>query len=420
MTGGVTLGDCLDVARTLPDAMVDLVYLDPPFFTQRTHRQTTRDGEREFAFEDRWDSINHYAGFLRARLLEFHRLLRSSGSLFFHCDRNASHIARALLDEVFGSAMFRSEIIWHYRRWSYSQRNLLPAHQTIFFYSKSDDYKFKTTYVEYSPSTNVDQLLQKRRRGLHGKSEYARDDSGEVIAAGAKNGVPLGDVWDIPYLNPKAAERVGYPTQKPLLLLDRIIELCTSPGDSVLDPFCGSGTTLVSAERLGRVATGIDIAADAVEMTRRRLASPVRTESALLEAGRESYASADKEALGLLAGLDYVPVHRNKGFDAILKQLFNGQVVPVRVQRAGESIGDAVRALVAAGRSKRAERMILVVTHEGGEFPFGRQWPPEIVLVEATALRIHAALENADRASQGPLGGDAVVAKSNGTDLAGQ
>lgn len=111
---------------------------------------------------------------------------------------------------------------------------------------------FNPQFVEYSPSTNVDQILQQRTRDASGKSVYRKDINGTILSNGAKRGVPLGDVWDIPYLNPKARERVGYPTQKPILLLERIIQLSTQVGDVVLDPCCGSGTTLVAAKLLQR------------------------------------------------------------------------------------------------------------------------------------------------------------------------
>ncbi len=165
----------------------------------------------------------------------------------------------ALLDEVFGSENFRSEIIWHYRRWSNSQRGLLPAHQTILYYSKTDTYTFNEKLTEYSLATNVDQILQRRSRDDSNKSVYDRDENGNVVSNGPKRGVPLSDVWDIPFLNPKAKERTGYPTQKPLLLLERIISLATNEGDCVLDPFCGSGTTLVAAQSLNRTAMGVDV-----------------------------------------------------------------------------------------------------------------------------------------------------------------
>src|SRR5262249_12109144 len=161
------------------------------------------------------------------------------------------------------------------------------------------------------------QILQRRSRDEFNKSVYHRDDDGNVIANGNKRGVPLSDVWDIPFLNPKAKERTGYPTQKPLLLLERIITLTTNDGDCVLDPFCGSGTTLVAAQFLHRRAIGIDVSEDAVALTKKRLNKSVRSSSRLMEVGREAYRNADEVVLALLQGLEYVPIQRNNGIDAI-------------------------------------------------------------------------------------------------------
>lgn len=212
MASEVRHGDCLEVARGLAAESVDLVYVDPPFFTQKTHSLVTRDRATTFQFSDEWKSRAEYIEFLRVRVKEFRRVLKATGSLFFQCDTNASHHIRCLLDEVFGEAMFLSEIIWHYRRWSNSQRNPMPSHQTIFFYTKTDAYQYHQLFDDYSPSTNVDQILQRRQRDGHGKSIYARDENGDVVQDGHKKGVPISDVWDIPLLNPKAKERVGYPT----------------------------------------------------------------------------------------------------------------------------------------------------------------------------------------------------------------
>ena len=390
----VRLGDCLPLARDLPTESARLVYLDPPFLTQKTHTLRTRDRTREFSFDDFWSSHEDYVAFLDPRLRQFHRILTNDGSLFFHCDRRACHLARALLDRIFGESNFRSEIIWHYRRWSNSQRTLLPAHQTILFYSKSAKYVFYPTYCEYSPSTNVDQILQRRRRDEHGKTVYDRDESGKVITSGPKKGVPLSDVWDIPFLNPKAKERIGYPTQKPLLLLERIITLVTAPGDLVVDPFCGSGTTLVAAQLTGRTALGIDSSEHAVALARTRLASPRKTESPLLKAGRDAYRTANKDALALLDGLDCVPVHRNNGIDAILTQHFKGGPVPVRVQRSHESVLEAARILASAGRTKHAALMVLVVTRRGGDLEWDPGLPTGVVAVCCPALQIRDALDS--------------------------
>ena len=143
---------------------------------------------------------------------------------------------KIVLDEIFGVANFQSEIIWTYKRWSNSKKGLLNNHQSIFFYSKTKNFKFNTIYTDYSETTNVDQILQDRIRDEKGKSRYKVDENGRVVMGKAKKGVPLSDVWEIPYLNPKAKERVGYPTQKPIILLEQIIKLVTDENDVVLDP----------------------------------------------------------------------------------------------------------------------------------------------------------------------------------------
>lgn len=395
MASEVHHGDCLTVGRTLPGESVDLVYVDPPFFTQKNHSLTTRDRTTKFEFSDEWSSRTEYLEFLRLRLREFRRILKATGSIFFHCDTNASHHIRCLLDEVFGETMFRSEIIWHYRRWSNSQRTPLASHQTLFFYSKTDAYQYHQLFDDYSPSTNVDQILQRRRRDEHGKSVYARNDDGQVVNDGHKNGVPISDVWDIPYLNPKAKERVGYPTQKPILLLERIISLVTLPGNVVLDPFAGSGTTLVAAQLLGRDAFGVDVSPEAVELARKRLDEPVKTSSELLRKGRESYVQSDDAALAFLHGVKFVPVQRNRGIDALLNTAPGENPILLRVQRQGESLSDAAELLHAAGRSKQPATLVLVATqsqHPDGLFSM---FPPDVLVVNSVAEELHQRL--ADR-----------------------
>ena len=380
-------GDCMDVLHSWEGASVDLVYLDPPFFTQRRQRLSPRDRSKNFSFDDRWRSVAHYATFLSERLAELHRVLKPTGSIFFHCDKNASHIARFILDDAFGKANFQSEIIWSYKRWSNSSRKLLPAHQTILLYSKGRDFKFNTIFTEYSPTTNVDQILQKRGRDEANKSVYARDQNGDIVFSGRKKGVPLSDVWAIPYLNPKAKERTGYPTQKPILLLERIIHLSTDAGDVVLDPFCGSGTTLVAAQLLGRSGIGIDVSEEAVELTRCRLAEPVKTESNLLKNGLDSYRTANEDALSVLNGISHTPVQRNNGIDAFLTEVCEGVPIPVRVQRHGETVAEAIRALHKAATTKKARRMVLVAT-EDQPSQLEIDIPQEVLVVASAALSI--------------------------------
>lgn len=388
MASEVRHGDCLEVMRGLASESADLVYLDPPFFTQKTHSLVTRDRTTKFEFSDEWKSLGEYIEFLRARLKEARHVLKATGSLFFQCDTSASHHIRCLLDDVFGDAMFRSEIIWHYRRWSNSQRNPMPSHQNIFFYSKTDDYQYHQLFDDYSPSTNVDQILQRRQRDEHGKAVYARDENGKIVFDGYKKGVPIADVWDIPLLNPKAKERVGYPTQKPILLLERIIGLVTSPGDLVLDPFAGSGTTLVAAELLGRNSLGIDIATEAVQLAMRRLEQPFKTSSELLRKGRETYVQSDEEALAYLHGLPIVPVQRNRGIDAILKIAAGENPFLIRVQRRGENLADAAELLHSAGRSKQPATLVLVVTDPQQAAGLFNMPPTDVVLVNSIASEL--------------------------------
>jgi site-specific DNA-methyltransferase (adenine-specific) len=388
------LGDCLSHLREMPIDHFQLIYLDPPFYTQRNHSLQPRDRSQTFRFDDSWPTPEAYAAFILDRLKELHRVLSRTGSIYFHCDRNASHIARNALDKIFGAHNFRAEIIWAYRRWSNAAKGLLPAHQNILYYTKSDDFVFNQVFDEYSPSTNVDQILQRRGRDSSNKSIYLRDEDGNVVPHANKRGVPLGDVWDIPFLNPKAKERVGYPTQKPLLLLERVIGLSSNIGDRVLDPFCGSGTTLVAAASMQRVATGIDVSAEAVTLSKQRLTVPIRSSSRLHENGRESYRSADQILLQHLAGIDFFPVHRNAGIDAILKQDLGGAPITVRIQRVGESLLDAAELLYRASVSKGARVMFLVAVRRGGAFAFTDQFPPGVMCIDSPTLQIREHIIN--------------------------
>lgn len=358
----VITGDCFEKMKELSSESVDLIYLDPPFFTQRTHTLKTRDNTKEFSFEDTWDSLKEYLDFIKVRLEECYRILKPTGSIFLHCDKTASHYLRVLLDEVFGMSNFRSEIIWSYRRWSNSKKGLLSSHQTIYFYSKTEHFKFNTIYTDYSPTTNIDQILQERVRDENGKSVYKRDDGGQVVLGKEKKGVPLTDVWNIPYLNPKAKERTGYPTQKPILLLEQIIKIATDEGDVVLDPFCGSGTTLVAAKILNRNFIGMDVSSDAITLTNKRLEQPIKTDSLLLQKGEEKYIGKTDEELSILKNMDAIPVQRNSGIDGFLKFNYLGKPISVRIQKQNETLFEAKQKLIKSSKSKGCLLMILVRT----------------------------------------------------------
>jgi site-specific DNA-methyltransferase (adenine-specific) len=381
------VGDCADILKGVEPSSVDMIYLDPPFFTEKRYRLQNRERTQEFVFDDIWGCHKKYAEFMALRLALCRNCLSDKGSIFVHCDSTANHIIRTILDELFGKENFRSEIIWSYKRWSNAKNGLLPAHQNIYWYSKTSSFKFNRIFNGYSESTNIDQILQKRTRDTHGKSTYQRDEEGKVVLDDEKVGVPLSDVWEIPYLNPKAKERVGYPTQKPILLLERIIELSTDMGDFVLDPFCGSGTTLVAAQLMERNGLGIDLSDMAIELAQNRLDNPVKSKSNLLEMGRDSYWTADKNALALLEGLELNPVHRNKGIDAILKQTFEGGPILIRVQRSHESLSEVASLLLKVAKKKRSNLPILVKTQSEHAL-FSNEIPSEIYIVESAAMAI--------------------------------
>lgn len=386
-------GDCLAVLHSFPSDFADLVYLDPPFFTQQDQKQTTRDGSKEYQFVDKWSSKTEYIAYMRDRLDEIKRVLKPTGSVFFHCDKNSSHFARSVLEELFGEANFRAEIIWYYRRWSNNTNNLLPAHQTIFFFSKTGDYKFNTIRADYSYATNVDQIWQRRVRDKRNKTVYARDVDDTVLSNGSKKGVPMCDVWDIPYLNPKARERTGYPTQKPITLLERIISLVTDPEDIVVDPFCGSGTTLVAAQLLKRHYIGIDSSEPAVNLSKNRLQNPIRSSSGVLESGRDSYNNLDEEIMRYLEGLSTVPVQRNSGIDAFLKDSSINRLIPIRVQRSTESLHDTVSALYKAAKARNCSPMIVIKTHSSNRSLFNFDIPSDVLVVDALQHSVLSALE---------------------------
>lgn len=357
-------GNCLEKLNELKSNSVDLVYFDPPFFTQKKHSLITRDDNKKYEFSDSWDSLEDYLNLINSCLVESKRVLKNSGSVFLHCDKIASHYIRVELDKVFGMKNFRSEIIWSYKRWSNSKKGLLNSHQNIYFYSKSNDFKFNQYYNDYAVTTNLDQILQDRDKTANGKSVYKTDENGNIILGKEKKGVPLSDTWEIPYLNPKAKERYGYPTQKPVLLLREIIKIVTDEGDLVVDPFCGSGTTCVAAKSMNRNFIGIDVSNDAVELANIRLQEMIITDSALLNKGSESYLEKTDYELALLKSVDAFPVQRNLGIDGFLKNHFNEKPVPIKIQGKHETINDSITKLEKACQGKEYDLKIVIQTRK--------------------------------------------------------
>ncbi len=354
-------GDNLDVLRKhIPDESVDLIYLDPPFNSNRSYNVLFKessgaasDAQME-AFEDTWewgasamaaeqevmigprqdvagmlkalvDGLGHndvtaYLTMMAPRLLQLHRVLKSTGSFYLHCDPTVGHYLKVILDVVFGPANFRNEIVWKRTSAHSSAKRYGPVHDLILFYTKSNDHVWNPDYQTYDPDyveTFFDQVDASGRRwkrtdltgagtrnGLSGlpwrgidvtaKGRHwmhppaaldKLDAEGRVHWPGRDGGmprlkqypedlrgVPLQDVWtDIRPLHNLSRERLHYPTQKPLSLLERIVRASSNPGDLVLDPFCGCGTAVHAAQALGRRWIGIDITFLAIGLIRRRM-----------------------------------------------------------------------------------------------------------------------------------------------------
>ena len=272
-------GDNAGALRTLAaeGVRVALAYLDPPFFTGREHTLVERAGGRTdestrvAAFDDRWDSLEAYLESLVERVALTRELLLPEGCLVLHVDPRTSHYLKVLCDEVFGVASFASEIVWRYRRWPSKTLNFQRVHDVLLRYVRDPRTKprFCQLYEPLAASTRATWGDRKQRAVVGADGRRVRSS----VTADATPGTPLGDVWDIGIIAPVAKERTGYPTQKPEALLERLITSCTEPGDLVLDPYHGSGTTSVVCARLGRRAIGVDLNRRALSIARRRLAA---------------------------------------------------------------------------------------------------------------------------------------------------
>ncbi len=315
-------GDNLDQLRKLPDACVDLIYIDPPFNSNRNYEVFWGETKEKRSFDDRHESTRAYIEFMRPRCVELARVLKKTGSFYYHCDWHASHYVKVMLDQIFGENNFVNEIIWKRSRNRSSMRKILRrAHDTIFSYVGSGQYTFNMQYKSLSEGSLelykhhdergryqlVPLLVSGKRNGETGKiwngvdpnkcgqsgmhwvtlpenlDEY--EASGLVFWPDKKGGqprlkyylednlgVPLSDLWDdIDLIHSSSLESRGYPTQKPLPLLERIIEISSNPNDIVFDAFCGCGTALVAAQNLGRQWIGIDISPTACRVMAKRL-----------------------------------------------------------------------------------------------------------------------------------------------------
>ncbi len=291
-------GDNLEVLKILSqkDPFIDLIYIDPPFNSKRNYNilyedliQSKANGEKttalKEAFKDTWSNVEigqeleelksldnlliynflknnrlvftdtqmSYLTNMSLRIYYMRKVLKSTGSFYLHCDPTMSHYLKILCDMIFGHKNFRNEIVWHYRRWTGKSKQFQKLHDIILFYSKSTNYFFNVTYTKYT-----DGSLQRKKQGI-----LNRFTDGKKYLVSNKDinmkGVRENDVWQIPFIAPSSKERLGYPTQKPEALLERIIQASSDKNDIVADFFCGCGTTIAVAQKLNRQWLGVDI-----------------------------------------------------------------------------------------------------------------------------------------------------------------
>ncbi|MHB8442632.1 MAG: DNA methyltransferase [Candidatus Tyrphobacter sp.] len=317
-TNIIYCGDCLDQLRKLPDQCVDLIYIDPPFNSNRDYEVFWGETKEKRGFEDRHESTRAYIDFMRPRCVELGRVLKKDGAFFYHCDWHASPYVKVMLDQILGENSYRSEIIWKRNTAKgLAFKGFANNHDTIHYYA-GPGFAWNPTVVAYDmdnldektagkyslrdpdgrryqlsdltnpnhnrPNLTYEFLGVKKVWRWTKERMQAAYEAGLVVqpSPGAvprfkryldeQEGRAIDDVWtDIPPLNSQAVERLGYPTQKPLSLLQRIIGAASEPNDIVLDAFCGCGTALHAAQVLRRQWIGIDISPTACRVMAKRL-----------------------------------------------------------------------------------------------------------------------------------------------------
>lgn len=249
---------------------IDLIYIDPPFFSGTNYQIKIKENDKIYesiAYYDHWNrDLDSYLQMLYERITIFKLLLAETGLIFIHLDWHANHYIRLILDEIFGEKRFVNNIIWYYyNKYSAGKKNLPRAYDTILVYSKSKNYTFNQIRIPRGKPRK--QLM---REMVNGVLKNVKDKNGHVkyrIVTDKK----MDDVWKIPCMQPASKEWTGFPTQKHHKLLERIIQLGSNEGDLVADFFCGSGTSLVVAEKLKRRWIGCDISEYSIYLTRKRI-----------------------------------------------------------------------------------------------------------------------------------------------------
>jgi DNA modification methylase len=275
------LGDNLQILKGIADESVDLIYLDPPFFSNRNYEIIWGDEGEIRSFQDRWSGgIDQYILWLYERVEEMYRILKKGGSIFLHCDHHANAYIRVnILDKIFGIKNFRNEIVWNYSGWNKKLKDCFEKrYDTIFFYSKGNNVKYFNGCS--IPWASEEEYVRVRKQKVHkdeNGNSYVLSDAGggkrvkRYLKEAMEYGSPVDDVWKFDKINNSSKERIGYPTQKPELLLKRIIESSTKEGDIILDPFVGGGTTVAVANKLNRGWIGIDQSPMAIKVSEFRL-----------------------------------------------------------------------------------------------------------------------------------------------------
>ena len=316
MTNQLIYGDNLKVLKDFAkrEAFIDLIYIDPPFNSKRNYNilyedliESKGNGEKttasKEAFKDTWsnveiqdqleelknlenlkifdfldknreiftDSQMSYLVMMAIRIDYMKKILKRTGSFYLHCDPTMSHYLKILCDIIFGGGNFRNEIVWHYRRWTAGSRNFQKMHDIILRYSQSEEYYFELGYEPYGDWIKKDYSYYDKKEGKRWRWHTVKGNRYRVYLEDENRGVKMNDVWILNKIGSTAKERLGYPTQKPEVLLERIIQSSSRVGDIVADFFCGCGTAIAVAEKLNRRWIGVDISHLSTGLIEKRL-----------------------------------------------------------------------------------------------------------------------------------------------------
>ena len=349
-------GDNLPLLKEIASNQIDFIYNDPPFCSQAVYKSKAFDEKIECEFNDNFrGGVASYIHWLKPRLREMHRVLKETGAFALHLDCKASHYAKIELDKIFGYKNFVNQVVWDYKKVANSKaKKYLRSHDIILIYSKNNNHNFNIQY-ETEISKRKKELIKagyntKRMNGDRylyiydvdnvkdriRKGQFKESDFDHVIKVDVSKGNLITDIFRIDFLNSNSKEKLGYPTQKPLELLDRLIKTFTNKGDMVADFFFGCGTTVSSAQNLGRQWFGCDISGQAIKVIRKRMAK----EHGLKIQVKKTGALTNKEVLRLnpfefesyVVGLIGIPNKKQRGDGGI--DGFTYDRIPIQVKKS--------------------------------------------------------------------------------------